>query len=134
MPAHFHPFLVDAAKALGTSPTNLWYALTGRTSSPRLVNGYFDFAIPRILARLPLPALPVGARIVVPGGPAGSILAGALKDFGREEAGGELVITAPLRVAPWPLIEPPSRGPATPRKTGSQRKSSHGKSGIRTGK
>jgi hypothetical protein len=56
---------------------------------------------------LPLPSLPAGTRISLPTGAEAAAIMGVLKDFARPDGQDSLILTAPLRVAPWPIDLPP---------------------------
>jgi len=101
------PNIMQAAEALGVSRVSIWYALKGRTSNAGLAKRYFDWAVPRILASLPLPSLPAGTRISLPTGAEAAAIMGVFKDFARPDGQDSLVLKAPLRVAPWPIDLPP---------------------------
>jgi hypothetical protein len=101
------PYIKEAARACGISRVALWQALVGRTSNASLVKRYFAFAAPKILASIPLPSLPAGTRLSLLAGAEAVAIGGVLIDFTRPD-GQDLVLTAPLRVAPWPIIELPA--------------------------
>jgi hypothetical protein len=95
-----------------------------------MVRGYFDFAIPRILAGLPLPELPAGTRIVLPAGVAAMLVSDRIKEFATDEGGGALTLIAPLRFCPWhPIAEAGDEDmiPSSPRRAARERKGMAGK-------
>jgi hypothetical protein len=116
------PYIKAAARCFGVSYVSIWYALKGHTSNAGLTKRYFDFAAPRILASLPLLSLPAGTRISIPGGVETAAIMDALKDFARQYGQDSLILTAPLRVAPWPTELSVVIGAGAPRCLGRRRK------------